>query len=94
MVIATSVRTAAHGDDPARIRHLVVDLSQRRRHLVRQRAGYDHDVRLPRRGAEDDAHAILIVARRRQVHHLDGAAGEPEGHGPEGALTSPVCYLI
>jgi hypothetical protein len=24
------------------------------------------------------------------VHHLDGAAGEAEGHGPEGGLAGPV----
>jgi hypothetical protein len=24
------------------------------------------------------------------VHHFDGAAGETEGHGPEGGLTGPV----
>ena len=28
------------------------------------------------------------------MHHFDGAAGEPEGHGPEGALTGPVGYLV
>lgn len=28
------------------------------------------------------------------MHHLDGAAGEPEGHGPEGALAGPVGDLV
>jgi hypothetical protein len=28
------------------------------------------------------------------VHHFDSAAGQPECHGPEGALTSPIGYLI
>ena len=28
------------------------------------------------------------------MHHFDGAAGEAEGHGPEGALTGPVGYLV
>jgi len=28
------------------------------------------------------------------VHHFDGAAGEAEGHGPEGALAGPVGDLV
>lgn len=28
------------------------------------------------------------------MHHLDGAAGEPERHGPEGALPRPVGDLV
>lgn len=28
------------------------------------------------------------------MHHLDGAAGEAEGHGPEGALAGPVGDLV
>ena len=94
VVVAAAVRTAAHGNHPARLGHLVVHLPKRRRHLVRERAGDNHDVRLARRGAEDDAHAVLIVAGGGQVHHLDGTAGEAEGHGPERALTGPVGDLV
>lgn len=28
------------------------------------------------------------------MHHLDGAAGKTESHGPEGALSCPVGYLV
>ena len=28
------------------------------------------------------------------MHHFDGAAGEAEGHGPEGALPGPVSDLV
>ena len=28
------------------------------------------------------------------MHHFDGAAGEAEGHGPEGGLAGPVGDLI
>ncbi len=28
------------------------------------------------------------------MHHFDGAAGEAEGHGPEGALAGPVGDLV
>jgi hypothetical protein len=47
----------------ARLRHLVVDLAQRRRHFVGQRAGDDHDVGLPWRGAWRKAEALGVVAR-------------------------------
>lgn len=61
-------------------------LAQGRGHLVGERAGHDHDVRLARAGAEDHAEAVHVVAGRRHVHHLHGAAGQAEGHGPQGTL--------
>jgi hypothetical protein len=83
MVITTSIRTASHGNNPSWVRHLIVDLSQRRSHLVRKRAGNDHDIRLARRSTEDYTKTILIIAGSGKVHHFDGAAGKSEGHGPE-----------
>ena len=94
VVISASVRAAAHADDPSRVGHLIVHLSEGRRHLVRERAGHDHDVGLAGGGAEDYPEAILVVAGGGEVHHFDGAAGEAEGHGPEGALAGPVGDLI
>lgn len=94
MIITTTVRTRAHGDDPTRLRHLIVDLTQGWCHLVGQGAGYDHDVGLTRRGTENDTQAILVVAWGREVHHFDGAAGEAKGHGPEGGLACPVGDLV
>jgi hypothetical protein len=41
---------------------------------------------LARRGSEDDAVAIHVVAGRCDVHHFDGAAGQAECEGPQGAL--------
>ncbi len=49
MIIAAAIRARAHRDHVARLRHLVVNLAQRRRHFVGERAGDDHDVRLARR---------------------------------------------
>ena len=60
-------------------------LAERERHLVGERAGDNHAVGLARRGAEDDAEAIEVVAGGAGVHHLHGAASEPERHGPDGA---------
>ena len=73
-----------------RLGHLIVDLAEGGRHLVGEGAGDNHDVGLTGRGSEDDAEAILVVAGRGEVHHLDGAAGEAKGHGPERRLASPV----
>ena len=94
VVVAAAVGAGAHADDPAGVGHLVVDLAQGGRHLVGQRAGDDHHVRLARRRAEDDAQAVLVVARRGQVHHLDGAARQPEGHGPQRRLPRPVGHYV
>ena len=94
MVIPAAVGAAAHTDDPARLGHLVINHAQRRSHLVRQRAGDDHHVGLPRRGAEDDSKSVLVVAWGGKVHHFYGAACEAEGHGPQGALTRPVGDLV
>lgn len=94
VIIAAAVGARAHADDPAGLGHLVVDLTQCRRHFVGQRAGHNHHVRLAGRGAEDDAQTVLVVARGRQVHHLDGTAGKPKRHGPQRALASPIDDLV
>lgn len=94
VVVASSVCAAAHGDDPSGVGHLVIDLSQGRCHLVCKGSSYNHDVGLAGRGTENDTETILVVPWGGQVHHLYGAAGETEGHGPERALAGPVGYLV
>ena len=64
------------------------------RHLVGQRAGDDHHVGLARRGARREAEALGVVARHRHLHHLDGAAGEPEGHPHQRAGARPVDQVV
>lgn len=32
--------------------------------------------------------------KRLHIHHFDGAAGETKGHGPHGALATPVDNLV
>ena len=91
VVVAATIGARAHGQHPARLRHLVIDLAQRRRHLVAQRAGHDHQVGLARTGAEHfGAEARDVVARRSSVHHLHGAAGQAEGDWPQRAGLGPV----
>jgi hypothetical protein len=94
VVVAAAVGARAHRHDPARLGHLVVDLAQRRGHLVAERARHDHQVRLARARAKDDAEAVEVVARGAGVHHLDGAAGEAEGHRPERAGARPVEHVV
>lgn len=90
VVVSSTVRARAHGNDPTGIWHLIVDLSQCGCHLVGKCAGDDHDIGLTWRGTENYTKSILVVSWGGKVHHLDGAAGETEGHGPEGALSCPV----
>jgi hypothetical protein len=94
VVVASSVRAATHGDDPSRVGHLVVNLSQRWSHLVCEGSSNDHNIGLTGGSTENDTEAILVVSWSGQVHHLDGTAGETESHGPEGALTGPVGDLV
>ena len=84
-----------HRDHPLRLEHLVVDAADDRRHLDRDAAGEDQHVGLARRGAEDlGAEARRVVARRDHRHHLDRAAGEPEGGRQERVRARPVERLL
>ena len=94
VVIAPAIRAGSHRNHPTGLRHLVIDLPQSRGHLVAERTGDDHDVGLARTRPEDDAEAIEIVAGGPGLHHLDGAAGQTEGHGPERTGASPVDEVI
>src|SRR6185312_11237270 len=94
VVIAPAIGAGAHRNHPARLGHLVIDLAECRRHLVGERAGDDHHVRLAWARSEHDAEAVEVIARSAGVHHLDGAAGEPEGHRPERAGARPVYDLV
>jgi hypothetical protein len=94
MVVSTSIRAASHTDHPLRVRHLIVAHPQRRCHLVREGSSNNHDICLTRRGAEDDAQTVLVVAGHRSVHHLDAAAGEGESQRPDGAGAGPGGELV
>src|SRR3989449_5064209 len=88
-------RARPHRDHIARLRHLIVDLADHRRHPHTHRAGYDHEVGLPRRRAKDaGAVPVDVVARGDRGDHFDGAAGEAEGHRPERPFAGPVDGLL
>src|SRR5208337_2777774 len=60
-------------------------------HFLRDAPGHDHQVSLTRGGPENfGAEAGDVEARRACGHHLYGAAGQAEGHGPDGVLANPV----
>src|SRR5574340_1249241 len=94
VIVAPTFGARAHGDHPPRLGHLVIYLAQRRRHLVAQRAGDDHDVRLARAGTEEDAEAVQIVARTAGVDHFHRATGEAERHRPHRTGARPVNQLV
>ena len=85
----------AHRDHIPGLGHLVVEAHHLRRHLLGHRAGDDHQVGLARRRPEDlGPEARQIVAGHGGGNHLDGAAGQPELHGPDGAAPPPVVQLL
>lgn len=94
VVVSATVGTGTHTDDPPRLRHLIVHLAQGRGHLIGQRTGHDHHIRLTRTGTEHHTETLHVVSGGGRVHHLDGAAGQTEGHGPEGALAGPVDQVV
>jgi hypothetical protein len=64
-------------------------------HFVRHRAGDDHQVGLPRRGAKRaGAEAVHVVTARPGGHHLDRTAGQSERHRPDARLPGPIDRLL
>ena len=88
-------RAGAHRDRVLRLEHLVVDAPHDRRHLDRDAAGDDEQVGLARRGAEGlEAEAGHVDARGDDRHHLDGAAGQAEGHREQRVAARPADGLV
>ena len=85
----------AHRNDVPRLGHLVEQPHDIRHHLLGDRAGDDHQVCLARRGAEQaGAEAVDVEARGGHTDHFDGAARQPELHGPNGRLAAPVIHVV
>lgn len=94
MVITTSIGTRSHGNDPAGLRHLIVNLAKRRGHFIGKGTSHDHDIRLTRRRTEHHAKTLHIVSRRSSVHHFDSTACQTKRHGPQRAFTCPIHEFI
>jgi len=74
---------------------LIVKLANDRSHFLGEASGDDHEIRLAGRGTKNfGAEAGNVVAGGGHGHHLDGAAGEAETQGPDGALAGPVYSFI
>src|SRR5688572_13591440 len=81
----------AHGDDPLGLDHLVVDLAEHGSHLLAHPAGHDHEVGLAGAGPEHlHAEPAEVEVGGAAGHHLDGAAGQPEGRRPHRVPPGPL----
>src|SRR3990170_8725935 len=85
---------AAHADHILRLGHLLPQPADDRRDLDRRAPGHDDAVGLPRGPARDDADAVGVEARRHELHHLDGAAGQAEREGPHRRGPAPVQHVL
>src|SRR5689334_939627 len=94
VVVAAAVGAGAHRDHPARIGHLVIDLAQRRRHLVAQGACHDHHVGLTWRRTEHETETLQVVTGSTSMHHLHRTASQTERHRVHRTRTRPVDYRV
>mmetsp|Transcript_11222 Transcript_11222/g.16379 ORF Transcript_11222/g.16379 Transcript_11222/m.16379 type:complete len:234 (-) Transcript_11222:97-798(-) len=94
VIISTTIRTGSHGNNPPRLGHLIINLPQSRRHLIRQGSGDDHDIGLTGGGTEYHTETLHIVSGGGGVHHFYSAASKSEGHGPERTLARPIDEVV
>src|SRR5687768_15016142 len=85
------IGTASHRNHILGFGHLFIKTFDPRRHLQRDGAGHYHHIRLTGRSTESPGtEAIKIVARSAGRHHFNGAARQPERHGPERRRAGPI----
>ena len=94
VIVAATVGATSHRNYPAGLGHLVVYFPECGCHLVRQRAGDNHDIRLTGGSTEHNAKTLHIVSGSGGMHHFHGAAGEAESHRPQRAFARPIGDLI
>jgi len=94
MIVTTAICATAHRDNEAGLWHLIIYLSESRRHFVSQSPSDNNDVCLSGTSAKHDAEAVHIVSGRCEVHHLDGATRQTEGQRPQRALSAPIDDII
>src|ERR1039458_7880544 len=86
---AAGDRASAHRNDVFRLRHLVVESDDLRGHLLRHRAGDNHQVSLAWRGPEDlSAKPGEVPAGHGRGDHLDGAARQAKADRKSTRLNS------
>ena len=95
VVHSPRIGAAPHGDDPARLGHLLVEPQYRGGHLLEDGAGDHHQVRLAGGAAQHlGSEAGNIVAGGERGHHLHETAGETEEHRPERIGAPPVDEVV
>src|SRR5207302_9206870 len=83
-------RALAHRDDPLRLRHLLVQPTDGRSQLQRNRAVQQEHIALPRGRAIDHAETFHVVPGIRGRGHLDRATHDAKVQGPRGVSFRPV----
>src|SRR5467141_3628296 len=83
-------RALTHRNDPFRFRHLLVETSDRRAQLQRNRAIQQENIALPRGGAIDHAESLHIVPWIRGRGHLNRATHDAEVEGPSRVSFCPI----
>jgi len=94
MIVATTISTTSHGNDPSRFRHLVINLPQCGCHFISQSPCHNDDISLTRGRSEDDAESVHVVPWSSDVHHFHSTTRQAEGERPNGALSSPVHKIV
>src|SRR6266480_2617272 len=88
-------RACAHRDNVFRVRHLVVEPHDLRRHFLGHGAGHDHEIGLAWRWPENfAAEPRDVVTRRCRRDHFDRATSESKLKRPDRILTSPIIKLL
>src|SRR5262245_15075689 len=95
VIEAAGARADAEGHHPLRLRHLLVDALEDRRHLVRDRADHEQHVGLARRETrQPGAEAVDVVMRARGRHVLHATARGHERVLEDGILAGPADGLV
>ena len=94
VIVPAAIGTGTHRDHPTGLRHLIVNLAQRRSHLVGQRTGDDHHVGLARRWARDHTKTVEVVARHVRMDHFHSTAGQTKRHGPQRTRLGPIHHRV
>src|SRR5581483_1721463 len=88
-------RARAHRDHVLRVRHLVVEPDDLRRHFLRHRAGDNHQIRLARRWAENfSSEPRDVVTRGRGRDHFDRATRQTKLQRPDRIFAAPIVKLL
>ena len=70
MIVPATIRATSHANHPSGLWHLIVALQNSRSHFIGDCACNDHDIRLARGCAKDDAESVLVVAGHGAMHHF------------------------